>query len=536
MSKPVVLIAEQLSPATVDALGPDFEIRYCNGADRAELLAAVVGVDAILVRSATKVDAEALAAAQRLRVVARAGVGLDNIDVSAATQSGVMVVNAPTSNIISAAELAIGLLLAAARHIAPANAALKQGVWQRSNYSGVELYEKTVGIVGLGRIGVLVAQRLSAFGMQVVAYDPYVQPGRAARMGVRMVVLDDLLAESDFISVHLPKTPETLGLIGDEELRKVKPGVIVVNAARGGIVDERALFDALAEGRVAGAGIDVFACEPCTDSPLFGFDSVVVTPHLGASTDEAQEKAGVAVARSVRLALAGELVPDAVNVQGGLIAEDVRPGIGLTEKLGRIFTALVGGVAQQLDVEVRGEITQYDVTVLELAALKGVFTDVVEDQVSYVNAPLVAAERGLAVRLVTESDSPDHRNLVTLRGTLSDGAQVSVSGTLVGIQQRERLVEVDGYDIEIEPSEHLALLRYEDRPGMVGVVGGILGAAGVNIAGMQVSRDRKGGHALVAMTVDSLIPPAVLDEIATAIQAESVRTVDLTDRSATVPT
>jgi D-3-phosphoglycerate dehydrogenase len=320
-----------------------------------------------------------------------------------------------------------------------------------------------------------------------------------------------------------------VGLIGEAELAKVKPSLVLVNAARGGIVDEHALYVALKEGRVAAAGLDVFASEPCTDSPLFEFENVVATPHLGASTDEAQEKAGVAVARSVRLALSGELVPDAVNVQGGVIAEDVRPGIPLTEKLGRIFTALAGEVAQQLDVEVRGEITQYDVKVLELAALKGVFGDVVEEQVSYVNAPLLAAERGLAVRLVTDGESPDHRNLITLRGTLADGSQVSVSGTLVGLAQRERLVEVDGYTVDIEPSEHLAFLRYEDRPGMVGTVGGILGEARVNIAGMQVARDTKGGHALVALSVDSMIPAEVLDQIGSAIDAVSVRAVDLTD-------
>ncbi|RZT13448.1 D-3-phosphoglycerate dehydrogenase [Kribbella sp. VKM Ac-2569] len=527
VTRPVVLIAEELSPATVEALGPDFEIRQTNGADRAELLPAIADVDAILIRSATKVDAEALAAAKKLKVVARAGVGLDNVDVKAATQAGVMVVNAPTSNITSAAELAVALLLASARRVPAANESLKKGEWKRSKYSGVELFEKTVGIVGLGKIGVLVAQRLAAFGMNVIAYDPYVQAGRAAQMGVRLATLDELLATSDFISVHLPKTPETIGLIGDEQLHKVKPEVIIVNAARGGIVDEQALYSALKEGRVAGAGLDVFASEPCTDSPLFEFENVVVTPHLGASTDEAQEKAGIAVAKSVRLALSGELVPDAVNVQGGVIAEDVRPGIGLTEKLGRIFTALAGGVAQQLDVEVRGEITQYDVKVLELAALKGVFADVVEDNVSYVNAPLLAAERGLEVRLVTDHDSPEHRNLITLRGTLADGAQVSVSGTLVGVRQSERLVEIDGYDLEIELSAHLAFLTYEDRPGAVGQIGRILGDADVNIAGMQVSRDRKGGKALVALSVDSKIVPTVLDDIAVAVQADTARTVDL---------
>lgn len=526
-ARPVVLIAEELSPATVEALGPDFEIRTCNGADRAELIPAIADVDAILVRSATKVDAEALAAANRLKVVARAGVGLDNVDVKAATQAGVMVVNAPTSNIVSAAELAVALMLAAARHISPAHAALRTGEWKRSKYTGIELYEKTVGIVGLGRIGVLVAQRLSAFGMKVIAYDPYVQAGRAAQMGVRLVDLETLLAESDFMSVHLPKTPETVGLIGADQLAAAKQSLVLVNAARGGIVDEAALYDALKTGQIAAAGLDVFASEPCTDSPLFELENVVATPHLGASTDEAQEKAGIAVAKSVRLALSGELVPDAVNVQGGVIAEDVRPGIPLTEKLGRVFTALAGEVAQQLDVEVRGEITEFDVKVLELAALKGVFADIVEEQVSYVNAPLLAAERGTEVRLVTDAESPDHRNLITIRGTLADGTQVSVSGTLVGLAQKERLVEVNGFDVDIEPTTHLAFLTYEDRPGMVGTVGGILGDASVNIAGMQVSRQDKGGAALVALSVDSAIPADTLAEIQVAMKAASVRAVDL---------
>ena len=529
MSKPVVLIAEELSPATVDALGPDFDVRSVDGTDRAALLAAVVDVDAILVRSATSVDAEVFAAARGLKVVARAGVGLDNVDVKAATQAGVMVVNAPQSNIVSAAELAVGLLLAAARNIAPANAALKQGEWKRSRYSGVELYEKTAGIVGLGRIGALVAQRLSAFGMHVIAYDPFVAAGRAEQMGVRLVGLDELLRTSDVVSVHLPKTAETVGIIGAEQLATVKPSLILVNAARGGIVDEDALHAALKEGRIAAAGLDVYAKEPCTDSPLFELETVVATPHLGASTDEAQEKAGVAVARSVRLALAGELVPDAVNVQGGVIAEEVRPGIPLAEKLGRVFTALAGTVPSLLDVAVRGEIAAHDVRVLELAALKGLFADVVEDPVSYVNAPVLASDRGVGVRLSTDADSPDYRNLVTLRGTLSDGTQVSVSGTLTGQRQVEKLVEVDGFDIEVTLSDHMAVFRYDDRPGIVGTVGRILGEAGVNIAGMQVSRDRKGGHALVAMTVDGAIPTPVLDEIVAEIGAATARQVDLTE-------
>ncbi len=535
VSKPVVLIAEELSPATVEALGPDFEIRHCDGADRAQLLPALAEADAVLVRSATQIDAEALAAAPRLKVVARAGVGLDNVDVPAATQAGVMVVNAPTSNIVSAAELAVGLLLASARHIAPANAALKGGAWMRSRYTGVELADKVVGIVGLGRIGQLVAQRLSAFGVTLIAYDPYVQPARAAQMNIAMVSLDELLEQADFLTVHLPKSPETLGLIGEEALRKVKPTVRVINAARGGIVDEQALADAIAEGRVAGAGIDVFAKEPCTDSPLFALEQVVVTPHLGASTDEAQEKAGVSVARSVRLALAGELVPDAVNVAGGAIAEDVRPGLALTERLGRIFTALAGGAPTSVTVEVRGEIAAHDVSVLELSALKGIFTDVVEDQVSYVNAPLLAKERGIEVSLITDQESPDHRNLVTVRGVLATGEQASVSGTLVGRRHVEKVVAINDYDIDLTPADHMAFLRYEDRPGMVGIVGRILGDAGVNIAGMQVARDAKGGHALVALTIDSAIPSEVLASMVAEIGGDFGRAVDLSEPALVVP-
>jgi len=529
VSKPVVLIAEELSPATVEALGPDFEIRSCDGADRSQLLPAIADVDAVLIRSATRIDAEALDAAKHLRIVARAGVGLDNVDVKAATRHGVMVVNAPTSNITSAAELAIGLLIAVARNIPQAGAALKQGQWKRSKYSGVELYEKTVGVVGLGRIGVLVAQRLSAFGMKVIAYDPYVSSARAGQMGVRLVSLDGLLAESDFITVHLPKNAETVGLIGAEALKKVKPGVRIVNAARGGIVEEAALLEALQDGRVAAAGLDVFAKEPCTDSPLVALDNVVATPHLGASTDEAQEKAGVAVAKSVRLALSGELVPDAVNAVGGIVAEDVRPGIPLAEKLGRIFTALAGGAPTQLDVEVRGEITEYDVTVLKVAALKGLFLDVVEEPVTYVNAPVLAEQRGIDVRLLTDPDSPEYRNVVTLRGSLPDGTVVSVSGTLTGPKQVEKIVGIDGLDLEVPIAEHLLVLRYADRPGVVGALGRLLGDSGVNIAAMQVARNVEGGQAVSVLTLDSAASPEVVEAVANEIAAWSVVLVELGD-------
>ena len=527
MTKPVVLIAEELSPATIDALGPDFEIRHCDGANRAELLPALADVDAVLIRSATKMDAEAIGAAKQLKVIARAGVGLDNVDVKAATQAGVMVVNAPTSNITSAAELAVGLLLASARNIAPANSALKGGAWKRSKYGGVELLDKTVGVVGLGRIGQLAAERLAGFGMNIIAYDPYVGPTRAGQLGVQLVSLDELLAQSDFITVHLPKTAETVGLIGAEALTKVKPTVHIINAARGGIVDEQALADAITEGRVAGAGIDVFAKEPCTDSPLFAFENVVVTPHLGASTDEAQEKAGVSVAKSVRLALSGELVPDAVNVSGGIIDEDVRPYIPLTETVGRIFTAIAGGAPSQLDVEVDGAIAGVDVSVLELAALKGLFQDVVAEGVSYVNAPLLARDRNIEVRLVKDPSTERFRNQVMLRGTMPDGRQVSVAATLSGTKQVPKLTSVNANDLDIAISQHMAFHSYADRPGVLGMVGQVLGSAGVNIAGMQIGRMPGADKATVVLTLDSAIPAAAIAKLEEQIGDTKFTTVDL---------
>ncbi|NBR93869.1 MAG: phosphoglycerate dehydrogenase [Actinobacteria bacterium] len=515
MSKPVVLIAEELSPATLEALGPDFEVRNCNGADRTELLAELAkGVSAVLIRSATKMDSEAIAAAHGLKVIARAGVGLDNVDVPAATAAGVMVVNAPTSNIVSAAELAIALILASARFISPAHAALRIGKWARSKYTGAELFEKTLGIVGFGRIGQLVAHRMQAFGMKVIAYDPYLQPARAAQLDVRLVDLDTLLAESDFITIHLPKTKETANLIGTEALKKVKPSVRIINAARGGVLDEEALYEALKSGKVAGAGLDVFATEPCTDSPLFTLDNVVATPHLGASTDEAQERAGIAVAISVRKALAGELVPDAVNVKGGAIAEDVRPALPLVEKLAQVLFAIAGESPVSVDVEVRGEIASEDCSVLATSALRGILSASGVNDVTYVNAPSLSQERGLTAAVTTTGDSPDHRNMVYLSGALSSGERVSVAGTLMGIKRVEKIVEIDGLDVDVAFSDHLLFLRYTDRPGVVGAVGNALGALGINIAGMQVARNQRGGEALMVLTVDSAIPADVLAKVA----------------------
>ena len=528
MAKPIVVIAEELSPATVEALGPDFEVRTIDGTDRAALFAALADASAVLIRSATHMDAEAIAAAPHLKVIARAGVGLDNVDVKAATTAGVMVVNAPTSNIISAAELTVGHILSLARHIPAAHGALAQGQWKRSKYTGTELYEKTIGIIGLGRIGALITARMQAFGTNVVAYDPYVTAARAQHLGVTLLSLEELLAQSDFITIHMPKTPETTGMISTEQLGMMKPTAFIVNVARGGLIDEDALYAALKSGRIAGAGLDVFVSEPPTGSPLLALENVIVTPHLGASTDEAQEKAGVSVAKSVRLALGGELVPDAVNVAGGVIDPTVRPGIPLMEKLGQVFAGIADGPITSVDVEVRGEIAELDVTVLKLSALKGIFSNTVSESVSYVNAPLFAEQRGIAVRLTTDVESDEYRNLLTIRGTTSDGSQISVSGTLTGTKQIEKLVEINGYDVEVPIAKHLIVMIYTDRPGIVAIYGKEFGDASINIAGMQIARRNAGGQALSVLTVDSPVDEALLDKVRVAIDADLLREIDIT--------
>jgi len=528
VAKPVVLIAEELSPATLEALGPDFEVRNCDGANRAELLEALgKGVDAVLIRSATKMDAEAIAAAKGLRVIARAGVGLDNVDIPAATAAGVMVVNAPTSNIVSAAELAIALLLASARFVSPAHAALRNGKWARSKYTGAELFEKTLGIVGFGRIGQLVAHRMQAFGMNVIAYDPYLQPARAAQLNVELVELDELLQRSDFITIHLPKTKETANLIGVDALNQVKPQVRIINAARGGVLDETALYNAIKEGRVAGAGLDVYATEPCTDSPLFELDEVVATPHLGASTDEAQERAGIAVAVSVRKALGGELVPDAVNVKGGAIHDEIRPSLPLVEKMAQIGTALAGELPVSMEITVMGDISGHDSSILATSALKGALLAAGAEDVTYVNAPGLATERGVTSNVTTTPDSPEYRSMISLHLALSNGKSIKVDGTLMGIRKVEKIIAIDGFDLDLPPSENMLFLGYSDRPGVVGTVGNALGAAKINIAGMQVARQAQGGSALMAITVDSSVSESVAASVAKEIGADLVRSVSL---------
>src|SRR5262245_18386683 len=501
-----VLVTEEIAEGGLDRLrasGHDVDVQL--GLSPEALLDAVKGAHALIIRSATKVTAEVLDAADSMIVVGRAGIGLDNVDVEHATARGVMVVNAPQSNILSAAEQTLALLLAQARNIPQAHAALKDGRWERSRWEGVELADKVLGIIGLGRIGKLVAQRASAFGMRLLAYDPFVSADRARQMNVELVDLDALMEQSDFVTIHVAKTKETMGLVGKDLLAKAKPGVRIINVARGGIVDEAALAESIRSGQVAGAALDVFAEEPTTESPLFGLDAVVVTPHLGASTREAQDKAGDTIAEQVGLALAGDFVPYAVNVSAAEASETVRPFLPLAERLGRLYVALNEGAPERLEVEYHGQLADYDTRILTLSVLKGVFGGVSEEPVSYVNAPQIAAERGVEVRESSTSTTQDYVNLVTVRG-----GDHAIAGTLVGLKGEPRLVMIDDLTVEVPPARYMLIVRNDDVPGMISTVTSALAAANINIGDMHLGRSPDGAASMQVIATSQAVPDDVV--------------------------
>src|SRR4051794_38653915 len=520
-----VLVAEPLAESGLEAMrSAGLEVEVKTGLTSEELCAALPGVSALVIRSATQVTAEVLAAATDLIVVGRAGIGLDNVDVAEATKRGVMVVNAPQSNILSAAEHTMALLLSQARNVPQANADLKTGAWNRSKWEGVELHGKTLGIVGLGRVGVLVAQRAHAFGMRLVAYDPFVSPDRARQLGVQIAeTMDELVSVSDFVTIHATKTPDTIGLVNAGVLARAKPGMRLINAGRGGIVDEDALADAIRDGRLGGAAIDTFAKEPTTESPLFALDNVVVTPHLGASTVEAQDKAGETIAEQVVLALRGDFVPFAVNVAASEASESVRPFLPLAERIGRLFTGLAGGAPSELHIEYEGELADYDCRVLTLSVLKGVLAPVVDEPVSFVNAPQIAEQRGITWRETNSSDARDYVNLIAVRG--DQGTQVAA--TLFGKQQAPRIVGIDGHSVDLPPARHMLVVHNSDVPGVIGQVTSALGASGINISDIHVGRSATGEAALMAIATDSLVSAEIVARIVEQPGVQSARAIDL---------
>jgi D-3-phosphoglycerate dehydrogenase / 2-oxoglutarate reductase len=506
-----VLVTEKIAQSGLDLLSEaGHEVDVQENLTPEELVTAIAGAHALIIRSSTQVTAEVLEAGTSLQVVGRAGVGLDNVDVKAATGRGVMVVNAPTSNILSVAEQAMALLLAQARNIPQAHNALISGRWERSKWEGVELHGKVLGVVGLGRAGSLVAQRALAFGMQLVAFDPFVSPERARTMGVQLRTLEELVAESDFVSIHTPKTPETIGLFGRDLFAKAKPGIRIINTARGGIVDEEALAEAIRDGIVAGAGLDVFNKEPCTESPLFELPQVVVTPHLGASTGEAQDKAGVTIAEQVLLSLAGDFVPYAVNVAATDVSETVRPFMPLAEQLGQFFAGLHDALPDGLEIEFHGDLAGTGTGILTLSVLKGLFAESSDEPVSYVNAPQLAEQRGLEVRETSTVTSHDYKNLITLRSKSH-----AISGTLTGagLRAEPRVVMVDDHNVEVPPSPHMLVVRNDDRPGMIGIVGVVLGDANVSISSMAVGPSPESGTALMVLTTTEAAPDEVVERL-----------------------
>jgi len=506
-----VLVCEKIAEAGVQLLTERFRVDLGLDWSPATLAERVGDYDALVVRSATKVTAELIARADRLKVVGRAGTGVDNVDVPAATRRGIVVCNAAGSNALSAAEHAIALMLSQARNIPQAHASLVQGRWERSRFGGIEVTGKTLGVLGFGRIGQMVAERAKGLGMVVVAYDPFVTEGRYRELGVEKADTPEALYRvSDFISLHLASTDETQGFVGREAFAAMKPGARLINAARGDVVDQDALLEALGSGRLAGAGIDVFPEEPVTESPLFGLPGVVVTPHLGASTSEAQDRAGVVVAEQVAAALTGGVVTSAVNIPAlaAEVAEVIGPFLPLARQLGRLASVMSAGAVSPLQITYEGGLATLDTRILTSAVLTGVLSGHVEEAVNLVNAGSLAAERGIEWNETTTPRARDYTNRLSLRT-----GSVSLGGTTVGTTSRPRLVSAFDRDIEIELATHMGIFRYLDVPGQIGRVGTILGQAQINIASMAVSRSRADGVAVMAVSVDSPVPPPVAAEI-----------------------
>jgi D-3-phosphoglycerate dehydrogenase len=501
-----ILVREQIADAGIELLRDRFDVDVDTDSSLEEI---VGNYDALIVRSATKVTADLIGRATKLKVIGRAGVGVDNVDVDAATRRGIVVANAPESNVVSAAEHAVGLLLALARNIPQAHAALVAGRWERSKWGGIELADKVLGVLGFGRIGRQVARRALGLQMKVVAYDPFVSGERFRELGVESASFDAVLERADFLTLHLPLTDDTRGSIDAAAIARMRDGARLINAARGELVDEAALVAALESGKLAGAAIDVFSQEPY-DGPLLKAPNVVVTPHLAASTEEAQDRAGVIVAEQVAAALDGGLVTNAVNIPtiGAEDLEVLGPFIPLAAKLGRLALQLAGGDVRRIAIEVYGALAEHDTRLLTVAALNGAFQGHTDQPVNYVNAPVVAADRGIEVSEEKRRASRDFTNLVRVS---ADG--VRVAGTTIGTDNRHWLVSALGFELDMEMSPRMALLLYDDVPGVIGRVGTLFGAAGVNIANMTVSRNREGGKALMAISIDSAAPPELLAQL-----------------------
>ncbi len=509
-----VLAADGISPKGIELLQQEFEVVVKNKLPAEELLEIIPEFDALIVRSASKVTAEVIERATKLKIIGRAGVGVDNIDIPAATKRGIIVINSPGGNTIAATEHTMAMMLSMARNIPIANETVQRGEWNRKQYVGVELRGKTLGVVGFGRIGSGVAKRAQAFDMNVIAYDPYINEARAKSMGVRVCTLDEVVRESDFITVHMPLTPETRGMIGMEEMKKMKKGVRLVNCARGGIINEADLAEAVKQGLVAGAAIDVFTQEPLpAGHPLVGVKGIFLTPHLGASTVEAQIGVSMDVAKGIRAALHGEPVATAVNMApvSPQVMQVIEPYLTLAERLGCTVCSLAAGPIQTVEVTYNGEITDVSTSLITTAVLKGMLNPVLEEAVNYVNAPGLAKERGITVSEVKSRNAVSYANLISVKITTADGKQVSVEGTLFG--REGRIVEINGFRVDVDPHARILICPHINRPGIIGKVGSILGDAGINISAMQVGKTDIEGTNIMVLTIDNDIKADTLAKV-----------------------
>ncbi len=508
-----VLITDHIAPVGVEILKRNFLVEEREGLTEEELTACIGDYDALIVRRHTRVTSAVLEAGKRLKVIGRAGVYMDNIDVEAATKKGIMILNAPEGNTVAAAEHSIAMLLSLARHIPPACTSLKKGKWDRKKYMGVELTGKTLGIVGLGRVGGEVAHRARSFGVKLIGYDPHITPERAHKLGVELVSFEEIFKKSDFITLHLPRTKQTYHMVGKAELSLMRPGASIINCSRGGIIDEEVLYTALTQGHIAGAALDVFEEEPAVDNPLVHLDNVIVTPHMRTMTKEAQENVSMQVAAEVTNALLGRPVISAVNVSvvPPETLEEVKPFLPLMRILGKFYMQVVGGSIEEIEITYAGEISSYPVTPLTNSCLIGLLSVMLGEEVNYVNAPVIAKHRGIKVREVASSRVEDLTNLVTLTVRGREGKHV-LAGTIFR-RNDPRIVRIDDHHIEVVPSEYMLLTRHVDKPGMIGKIGTLLGKSGINIAGMQLGRRAMGGEASMVVQVDNPIPDETLDEI-----------------------
>ncbi len=522
-----VLVSDEISHQGLDKLREKVMVDVHTGLTPEELIQEIAGYDALIVRSSTKVTRSVLEAGKKLKVVGRAGVGVDNIDVEAATEKGIVVLNAPEGNIISAAEHAIAMMTSLARNIPSASCSLKSGEWKRSTYTGVELNKKTLGVVGIGRIGSEVSKRAKALGMEIIAYDPYISAEYAAKAGIILATLEEVLKTADFLTVHTPLTKKTHHIIGADELAMMKDGARLINCARGGLVDEKALYDALNSGKIAGAALDVFEKEPALDNPLFALENVIVTPHLGASTEEAQVNVAIQVAEQVVKALYGEPLISAVNVQvipPETMAE-ILPFIPLMKAMGSFYSQVFNGQIETVDIIYSGQIAGFPVTPLTNSLLIGLLSSILNESINYVNVPLVTRQRGIIVREITSKSVESFTNLITVEIKTKEGTH-TIAGTLFN-KDDARIVRIGKHRIEVSPSRYMIVTAHLDLPGVIGSVGTLLGKNNVNIAGMQVGRESIGGEAVMVIQVDSPVSPEIVNELQRLTPISTVHFVSL---------